>query len=136
MPTLTAASVNGSVLTLTFSEALDADSKPAAEAFAATVAEAARTVDEVSVSGSTAVLTLASAVASGETVTVGYTAPTGADAAPLKDASGNAAAGFAGEAVTNETEASNNAPTGLPEITGTPQMGEVLTASVDGIEDA
>ena len=40
--------------------------------------------------------------------------------------------------MTNETEASNSAPTGLPglpEITGTPQVGEVLTASVDGIED-
>ena len=136
VPTLTAASVNGSVLTLTFSEALDADSKPAAEAFAATVAEAARTVDEVSLSGSAVTLTLASAVASRETVTVGYTALTGAEASPLKDASGNAAASFTGESVTNETEASNTAPTGLPEISGTPKVGEVLTASVDAIEDA
>ena len=134
-PALTSASVNGTALTLTFSEALDADSKPAADAFAVTVAEAARTVDDVSVSGSTAVLTLASAVASGETVTMGYTVPADAGAARIKDASGNAAASFTGEAVTNETEASNSAPTGLPEITGTPKVGEVLTASVDGIED-
>ena len=56
--------------TLTFGEALDEDSAPAASAFTVTVAENARTVDAVSVSGSAVTLTLASAVASGETVTV------------------------------------------------------------------
>ena len=136
VPMLTAASVNGVALTLTFSEALDVDSKPATDAFAVTVAGDARTVAEVALSGSAAELTLASAAASGETVTVSYTAPTDANAAPLKDASDNAVAGFSGEAVTNETETSNSAPTGLPEITGTPKVGEFLTASVDGIEDA
>ena len=140
-PTLTAASVNGTALTLTFSEALDATSQPAADAFAVTVAEAVRTVDAVSLSGNTVELTLASAVASGETVTVGYTVPTGANAAPLKDAPGNAGndvAGFAGEAVSNETPApANTAPTGLPEISGgTAKVGEVLTASESVIEDA
>ena len=45
-------------------------------------------------------------------------------------------AGFSGEAVTNETPAVNNEPTGLPTISGTAEVGEVLTASVDGIEDA
>ena len=105
MPTLTAASVNGSTLTLTFTEALDAASKPAADAFAVSVEGAARTVDAVTLSGNAVELTLASAVASGETVTVSYTAPTGSEASPLKDASGNAAASFTGEAVTNEMAA-------------------------------
>ena len=137
VPTLTAASVNGTSLTLTFSEALDAASKPSADAFAVTVAEAARTVDEVALSGSAVTLTLASAVASGETVTVGYSQPTGANASPLKDAAGNDAAGFSGQAVTNETPAPENAaPTGLPEISGNAQVGEVLTASKSAIEDA
>ena len=136
-PTLTAASVNGTALTLVFSEALDAASKPAADAFAVTVAGDARAVDEVALSGSAVTLALASAVASGETVTVSYTAPTGANASPLKDAAGNAVVGFTGEAVTNETRAPENAsPTGLPEISGTAQVGEVLTASVAGIVDA
>ena len=137
VPTLTAAAVNGTALTLTFSEALDEDSKPAADAFAATVAGDARTVDAVALSGSAVELTLASAVTSGETVTVGYTAPAGADAAPLKDAAGNDAASFAGEAVTNDTqEPENAAPAGLPEISGTSQVGEELTASADAITDA
>ena len=116
-PTMTGAAVNGAVLTLTYSEALDEASQPAADAFAVTVAGSARTVDAVALSGSAVTLTLASAVASGETVTAGYTVPTGADAAPLQDASGNDAAGFTGEAVTNDTpEPANAAPAGLPEI--------------------
>ena len=135
VPTLTASSVNGTALTLTFSEALDATSKPAADAFAVSVEGAARTVDAVVLSGSEVELTLASAVASGETVTVGYTVPADAGAARIKDVAGQAAAGFTGEAVTNATRPPNRAPTGLPVIDGTPREGEVLTASVDGIAD-
>ena len=136
-PVLAGATVNGATLTLTFSEALDATSKPPADAFAVTVAGTARGVDGVALSGSSVTLTLASGVAAGETVTVGYAAPTGVNAAPLKDAAGNALAGFTGEAVTNETPAPpNTAPTGLPEISGTPRVDETLTASTDGIADA
>ena len=135
-PVLTGAAVNGSTLTITFSEALNQGSAPPAGAFAVTVARTARTVAEVALSGNAVTLTLGSAVASGETVTVGYTAPTGADAALLKDAAGNAAAGFTSEAVTNGTPAQNTTPTGLPVITGPPRVGEVLTASTDGITDA
>ena len=136
-PVLAGAAVDGTVLTLTYSETLDGTSAPVAGAFAVTVAGAARGVDGVALSGSAVELTLASAVAADETVTVGYTPPTGANAAPLKDASGNAAAGFSGESVSNDTPApANTAPTGLPEVSGTPQVGETLTASVDSIADA
>ena len=54
----------------------------------------------VSVSGATATVTLAGAVANGETVTVGYTRPA---ANPLRDAAGNEVESFAGQAVTNAT---------------------------------
>ena len=136
-PVLASASVDGTALTLTFSEALDETSKPAAGAFAVTVDDNARGVDAVALSGSAVALTLASAVAAGETVTVGYTVPAGASATPLEDAAGNAAASFAGEAVTNDTpEPENAAPAGLPEISGTAEVGETLTASVSAIEDA
>ena len=135
-PTLTSAAVDGAVLTLTYSEALAGDSAPSAGAFTVTVAGTARTVDEVALSGSAVELTLASAVVADETVTVGYAVPAGAEAAPLRDAAGNDAAGFTGEAVTNETPASNTAPTGLPEITGTAEVGEALSASADDIADA
>ena len=101
-PTLTGAVVDGAVLTLTYGEALDEESAPAAGAFTVTAAGAARTVDEVSLSGSAVALTLASAVVVDETVTVGYTVPTGAEATPLKDAAGNATA-VAGPVVTSIT---------------------------------
>ena len=134
-PALAGATVNGTVLTLAFDEALDGASAPPAGAFAVEVEGAARAVETVALEGSTATLILAApAVAAGETVTVGYTPPAGAGAMPLRDAAGNAVAGFAGTAVTNE--AVNAAPTGLPLIAGTARVGETLSASADGIEDA
>ena len=102
-PELSRARVDGDVLTLTFDAALDSSSAPTASAFSATVDGAARGVPEVSMSASTVTLTLASAVVSGETVTVGYTAQTGANAHPLRDVAGNPVAGFDDEAVTNDT---------------------------------
>ena len=136
-PALSGAAVNGAALTLAWSEALDDGSVPAADAFAVTMDGAARGVGTVEVSGSAVTLNLASAVASGEAVAVSYTVPTGTGAALLRDAAGNSAAGFSGQAVTNETPApENTAPTGLPVIGGTARVGEVLTASVEGIEDA
>ena len=136
-PSLTAAAVNGPALTLSFGEALDDASVPAAAAFTVEVDGTARGVDTVDVSGSTVTLTLASAVASGEVVTAGYAVPAGPDTAPLRDAAGNAVAGFSGQAVTNETPARANAePTGAPTIGGTARVGEVLAASVEDVEDA
>ena len=135
-PVLSDATVNGASLTLAFDEALDEDSVPPADAFAVSVAGAAREVDAVDVAGAAATLTPASAVASGEMVTVSYTPPAGPAATPLRDGAGNGVAAFSGEAVTNETPATNTAPTGLPTVTGTAQVGETLTASADGIGDA
>ena len=109
-PTLSSESVNGAALTLTFSEALDGDSAPPASSFAVTVGGTARTVDAVAVSGKAVTLTLSSAVTSGQTVTVGYTVPTGAGAKPVQDAAGNRAASFA------NTEAKNLTAAALPAV--------------------
>ena len=109
-PTRSSASVDGDELALTFDEALDGDSVPPKSAFAVTVADAARGVDTVAVSGKVVTLTLSSSVSSGETVTVGYTVPTGAGAKPVKDAVGNAAATFSGAEVTNATAATAALP--------------------------
>ena len=103
-PVLSSASVDGAVLTLTFGEALDTASQPAASSFAVSVAGSARTVDAVSVSEKVVTLTLSSAVTSGQTVTVGYTVPTGAGAKPVQDAAGNPAASFANTNATNAAE--------------------------------
>ena len=135
-PVLSNASVDGDALTLTFDEGLDGNSTPSASAFSVAVGGAARGVSDVSIGGSTVALTLASAVVAGETVTVSYTVPTGANARPLRDAVENAAPGFSDRAVTNTTSASNAAPTGLPTLAGTVRVGETLTASTSGIADA
>ena len=102
-PELSTASVDGATLTLSFNEALDEDSEPAATAFAVTVSGNVRAVDSVDVSGGVVTLTLASAVMSQDTVTVSYTVPVGESAARLRDAGGNAAVSFTNESVTNDT---------------------------------
>ena len=87
-------------------------------------------------SGSAVTLTLATAVESGDTVTVDYTVPTGESANKLQDASGNAAESFSGQAVTNNTASSGtggSAPAQAPSSPGSLQVAShgsgQLTAS-------
>ena len=135
-PDLATAAVDGAALVLTWNEALDASSEPAADAFAVSVAGVARGVTEVAVAGSAVVLTLASPVATDDVVTVGYTAPATPNAPRIQDEAGNAAAAFSGEVLTNSTAAPvNTPPTGLPTISGAAHVGETLTASESGIAD-
>ena len=112
-PALEWARVNGAELALRFDAPLDESSAPAGSAFAVSVAGAARTVSAVSVSRDTATLTLASAAASGEAVTVGYTPPA---TGRLRGAGGGDVAAFSGQAVANDTPS--------------PQVRAALTASV------
>ncbi len=91
-PTLSSETVGGTALVLSYSEALDTDSTPAAGAFAVTVDGSTREVSGVSVAGRAVTLTLASAVTAGQVVTVAYTAPA---SNPIQDAAGNDAATFA-----------------------------------------
>ena len=86
-PALSSAVVNGATLTLTYGEALDGDSTPAADDFTVKVADIERLLTQVLVGGSTVTLTLVSEVTPGEAVTVSYTAGT----RPIQDAAGNAA---------------------------------------------
>ena len=102
-PSLSSASVGGGVLTLAFDEALDEESVPPASSFAVTAGASARTVDAVEVSGETVVVTFSPSARAGETVTVGYTVPTGPDKAPLRDAAGNGVASFASAEAENRT---------------------------------
>ena len=103
-PVVESAAVNGTELTLTYIEALDATSTPAASAYAVEVdGSTGPVVSGVAVSGSAVTLTLATAVASTATdVTVDYTAPT---SNPVRDESGINAPGFTDEPVTNNTVA-------------------------------
>ena len=122
-PSPSAATVDEATLTITFDEPLDAGETPENSAFAVTVAGSSRGVDTVSVSGSAVTLTLASAVAAGETVTVDYTVPTGQSTNKLQDTSGNAAASFSGQAATNNTQAADPLTASVSAVPGS-QSGE------------
>ena len=128
--------VSGAVLTLTYDEALDENSVPAANAFTVTVNGATATVNDVSVSGSEVTLMLDSEITSEDTVAVSYTAPADAAAPRIQDEAGNPAASFSNQAVVNNTPAANTPSTGAPTISGTVQVGETLTADISGIDDA
>ena len=134
-PTVSSAAVDGATLTITFSEALAETPVPATATFSVTVGEAARGVDSVSISGSVVTLTLNTAVAYGDTVTVGYGVPTDLAAARLKDLNENPAESFSSQQVTNNEEVENSDATGSPTIIGTAQVGETLTVSIAGIAD-
>ena len=101
-PAFSSAAVNGTALTVTFGEVLDTGSAPAGGAFSVSASESGTLAGTgtVAISGATATVTLASAVAAGETVTVSYTKP---DTNPLRDEVGNDAAGFSNEAAYNVT---------------------------------
>ena len=130
-PALSTAVVTGASLVLTYDEALDATSEPAASAFTVTVDGAARTVTHVSLSGRTATLVLDPAVVRGNrAISVTYSPPSGS---PLRDVPGNAAEAFSEQSVTNATP--NAPPVGLPVVTGKTLVQETLTVTVTGITD-
>ena len=103
-PAVSGASVDGTTLTLTFSEALDTSAAPAASAFSVSGSDNDVNVTAVAFKSGDAtmvVLTLNPAVAPGDSgVTVDYTKPA---ANPLKDDAGNEVESFSGQAVSNDT---------------------------------
>ena len=145
------ATLDGTALTLTYNETLDDGVTLTATAFSVSVNGESRSVSSVSVSGSAVTLTLASAVSAGDTVTMSYTRPSGPDV--IRDTQGRSADSFSALTVTNNTasdrednsgstgsgsrsQTENNLATGAPVITGTPRVGETLTASSTGIKDS
>ena len=107
-----APAVNGTSLTLTFDDMLDAMSTPAATAFRVMAgASTILNVTSVSISGMTVTLTLGSAARAGETVTVAYTKP--ASNAIMDDA-GNELESFTATTVTNNSTGGTPAPSPAP----------------------
>ena len=105
-PSLAAAAADGMSTVLIFSEALDATSVPPSGAFAVTLdgARAAlASTDPVAVAGAEVTLTLAATATAGQSVRVSYTVPRGSNASPLRDPTGNEAAGFLRRSVVNRT---------------------------------
>ena len=87
VPTISTAAVNGTALTVVFSENMKTTPLPAATAFVLAVdAGTAPTASSISITGKTATVTLATAVLETQTVTLRYVKP---GANPLKDLAGN-----------------------------------------------
>ena len=136
------ATVDGFTLILTYEENLDEGVTLPSSGFTVTAGGHDRAVNGVSVSGKTVNLTLASAVAAGETVKVGYAKPDGPDF--IRDTLSREGDSFSDYAVTNNTpvalpqqhEAVNTPATGAPTISGTAQVGETLRAETSGVADS
>ncbi|MDD2547704.1 MAG: SwmB domain-containing protein, partial [Burkholderiaceae bacterium] len=118
-------STDGTKVILTYNEALSATTA-AKEAFTVKIGDTANAVTAVAVSGSTVELTLTSAVANGNSVTVAYAAPTPANAQAsnnaVQDTAGNDAAALAVQTVTNNVAAT------IP--TGTVKAAPIARATV------
>ena len=101
-------------LTLTYDEALDAGSVPAAGAYEVTATNGGVTtplpVSAVAVDGSEVTLTLATPALLGQTVTLTYTVPA---TNPLRDLFGNPAGALTNHPVTNETTRAGGAAGGV-----------------------
>ena len=124
-PALSSASVNGATLTLTYGEALNGRSTPAADDFTVSGGDSARTVSNVAVSGRAVTLTLNPAVGHGETgITVSYRP----GANPIQGAAGNDALGLSSEPVTNNTGDTTAPTVSRVEITSRPERDETYAA--------
>ena len=130
-PEVTAASVIGDKLSLTFSENMDANAKPGPGQFTLDVSGAGAdpTVSSYTLSGTTAVLTLSARVAQGATVSLTYAKPGGANPTVLQDAAGNDLAGFT-RSVTNNTD--DTAPTVSFKLGDVALTGTVYSNDSDG----
>ena len=153
-PTLTSATVlaTGTRINLVFSENIALPSDPVDQdtfltalsgAFSATAAGETLSISTL-VTGSDSnqlFLVISTAIGQGQTVVITYTDPTsGDDDVALEDAAGNETATFTTgmnsvPAVTNNS-AVNTPATGAPTITGTPQVGQTMTAVTTAIMDA
>ncbi|WP_296950096.1 SwmB domain-containing protein [uncultured Massilia sp.] len=138
-PTFVSAAVNGDQLVLTYSEALDTQSVPSFLDFMVNVGNSSVGVSSVVVDGTKVTLTLGAAVLPGQSVAVAYNDPnSGGVGAPIQDAVGNDAQVLLPTAVTNNTPASNHAPTIADYISTSVRTGtasalpDYKVADVDG----
>ena len=126
-PTLKVATVQGNRLIVRFSEALLQAVKPLASDFTVKVAGTAVAVSKVAFNDSSSLLlTLASPVSAGQTVSMGYSVASDTTVA-VQDLAGNASSGFSDASVVNL--ASVAAAPGLRSVT---VNGNVLTLKFDG----
>ncbi|MEI6405370.1 MAG: SwmB domain-containing protein, partial [Actinomycetes bacterium] len=127
-----ALSTNGLTITLTYSEALQATPAPTAAMFNVLVNTLAATVSSVAVSGSTVVLTMATAIQKYQAITVEYYAPTLDDTttnAAIQDANGSDAAALTATSVTNSSTVDTTRPSFVSGVVNAAGTSVTLTYS-------
>ncbi len=105
-PLLLVANVDGTSLVLIYNELLNESSTPAVGDYTVDIGGTDYTPSSVAVLGAEVELTLSTGAASGDTVTLDYTAGTN----PVEDPAGNDAQGLTSWSVTNHTGAPNDRP--------------------------
>lgn len=127
-PSVQSATVSGTSLVLTYNIDLNTTTVPAVSAFTVDVNGSPVTVSSVGIATDQVTLILANPVLVGQTVTVGYTAPS---SNPIQGVTGNAVdvAGLTSQAVTNNTVAASLASAAVVTGTGTSANTLVLTYS-------
>ena len=137
-----AVSSDGTAIQLAFSEPLlaSAGDTPTNARFAVNVANAAATLaGSPAVSGASVTLTLATAVTTGQTVTVAYTDETaGDDDAVVQDLAGNDAAAFGEQTVINNVGAATVSSLAIASNAGTDEtyaIGDSVKVTVTFTED-
>lgn len=118
-PTLRSAEANtaGTQVTLTFNEPLNVTTAVAGD-FVLSVGTVTKTVSSISVSGSTVILTLGTPAASGEVISVAYTAPTPNSAtsnSAIQDIAGNDAISFTTTVTVPSATTTTTTPAPAPE---------------------
>ena len=121
---LQSATVDGATLTLTYNEVLDNIVRPSESAFAVNVNGESSAPMGVAMGQSNVLLLLSQAVAAGDTVTVDYTAPDGANG--IQDTLGRKADSFTGQLVTNNTAPADAGRSDPAEPPGSPNSLDVV----------
>ena len=132
----------GVTILIKFDEPIDQGNLPPASAFTISVDGNAMPVPDVA-PGAYWLFgfdQISPAIRQGQTVTITYTDPSeGDDANAFQDYFGNDAASVTFTVINGslvQEDISNASATGVPTISGTPQVGQTLTASTSGIQDA
>ena len=120
LPTLSSAAINGAALTLTFSEALDPGSVPAALQFGATIGTLSVRGTAIEIDGATVTVTMSTGARHGQAAELNFTNP---GSNPLRDLSGNLVEDFLRQSVTNNTP---------PAFSSATVNGDQLTVSFNG----
>ena len=139
-PTLLSANVDGTSLVIIYNELLKETSVPVTTDFTVNIGGTDSTPSSVAVRGAEVGLTLPTAAASGDTVTVSYAPGTNL----LQDLASNQVFGVTGQEVKNHTGSTNDRPTfsaetitiSVDENTGTGMnVGSAITATDDDMGD-